>query len=100
MQDGDRDLRTFRSTPEPLTAAALYDVIAAHVTHMLAEAAAGDDLTIEYHTPSCTVLHVTDVGYTSTDLIILYARDPKQQACPILVHKTVLQHVTETTDRP
>ena len=92
MQDRDHAAPIW-PTPVPFSAKALHDGLEAHVTAMLAAATEGEQLAIEYHTPSGAVLHVTDVGYTSMDLLILYARDPTQQACQILVHPTALQLV-------
>jgi hypothetical protein len=93
MQDGESDPRAFRSPLAPPAAEDLYAVIEAHVTQLVADAKAGDHLTIEYHTPNGTVLHVTGIGYISRDLLVLDARDPKQQACQILVHPSTLQLV-------
>jgi hypothetical protein len=93
MDDEDSEPQAFRSPSAPLTAEDLYAVLEAHVTAMLADANAGEYLTIEYHSPSGAVLHVTDIGYTSSDLLILSARDQTQQACQILVHKHALQLV-------
>lgn len=92
MQDRD-DESPMWPTPVLLSAKALYDGLEAHVTDMLAVANEGEQLAIEYHTASGEVLHVTAFGYHSMDVLILYARDPKQQECQVLVHTNALQLV-------
>jgi hypothetical protein len=93
MPDEVSDPQATRPPPTSLTAKHLYDAVEAYVTQVLADAKAGEHLTIEYHAPGGAVLHVTDVGYTGVDLFILSARDHQQQECQILVHKHALQLV-------